>query len=136
MVPVSGLYEIKTTRRAEDREMVLGERGGKRLWKVFITSERCGGVFGPGGGKDARTSLNSLLEKLDICPIYPWRNTLTSGGDKYSNPILLARLTLFSTSLTRLYLSTLKLNVGPPGNLTILNDGATSVKVNARRCVT
>jgi len=63
-------------------------------------------------------------------------NTLTSGGDRYSNPMLFARLTLFSTSLTRLYLSTLKLNVGPPGNLIILNDGATSVRVNAMRCVT
>lgn len=50
--------------------------------------------------------------------------------------MLFARLTLLSTSLTRLYLSTLKLNVGPLGSLMILNDGATSVKVNARRCVT
>jgi hypothetical protein len=68
-----------------------------------------------------------------MCP--EW-NALTSGGDKYSNPILFARFTLFNTSLQRLYLSILKLKVGPPGNLTILSDGATSVKVNARRCVT
>lgn len=80
-----------------------------------MTRERCGEVFGPGGGNDASTS---------------------SGGDKYSNPILFARFPLFRTSLTRLYLSTLKLNVGPLGNLIILNDGATSVKVNARRWVT
>ena len=53
----SGLYEIKTIRRAEEREIVPGERGGKRLWKVFITRERCGEVLGPGGGKDASTSL-------------------------------------------------------------------------------
>ena len=66
----------------------------------------------------------------------PEHDILTSGGDRYSNPILFARLTLLNTSLTRLYLSTLKLNVGPPGNLIILNDGATSVKVNASRCVT
>ena len=64
------------------------------------------------------------------------RNGLTSGGDRYSNPMLFARLTLLSTSLTRLYLSTLKLSVGPLGSLMILNDGATSAKVKARRCVT
>lgn len=57
-MPFSALYEIKTTRRAEEREIVPGESGGKRLWKVFITRERCGGVFGLGGGKDARTSFD------------------------------------------------------------------------------
>ena len=63
-MPFSGLYEIRTTRRAEEREIVPGERGGKRLWKAFITRERCGGVFGPGGGKDASTSLGSCQENL------------------------------------------------------------------------
>lgn len=43
-------------RRAEERERELGERGGKRDWKVFRTRGRCGGVVGEGGGKEARTS--------------------------------------------------------------------------------
>ena len=62
-MPVSGLYDTKTTRRAEEREMVPGESGGKRLWKAFITRERCGGAFGPGGGKDASTSLGSYKKR-------------------------------------------------------------------------
>ena len=47
---------MRTTRRAEERERVLGERGGKRVWKVFMRRGRCGGVVGPGAGKEARTS--------------------------------------------------------------------------------
>lgn len=68
--------------------------------------------------------------------VYPVQDILTRGGDKYSNPTLFARFTLLRRSFIRLYLSTLKLNVGPPGNLITLNDGAISVNVNARRCVT
>ena len=39
-------------------------------------------------------------------------------------------------SLDKLYRSTLKLSVGPAESLTMRIDGATSVSVNARRCVT
>lgn len=35
---------------------VLGARGGNRVWNDFMSSDRCGGVVGDGGGKDARTS--------------------------------------------------------------------------------
>ena len=61
----------------------------------------------------------------------------TSGGVRYSTlPILFALLELRIMSFARLYLSILKLRVGPADNLTIRNEGARSVKVNARRCVT
>jgi hypothetical protein len=44
-------------RRAEDRDILVGASGGKRDWKVFIISGRCGGVSGEfSGGKDASTS--------------------------------------------------------------------------------
>ena len=51
-------------------------------------------------------------------------------------PMLLACFEVLRMSLTRLYLSTLKLSVGPAESLTMRIDGATSVSVNARRCVT
>lgn len=47
--------------------------------------------------------------------------------------MLLALLELWMMSFTRLYRSIRKLSVGPADNLTILNEGATSVKVKARR---
>jgi hypothetical protein len=51
-------------------------------------------------------------------------------------PILRTLLDMFNTSLTRLYLSTLKLRVGPAVNLMILSEGAIGVNVNASKCVT
>jgi hypothetical protein len=60
----------------------------------------------------------------------------TKGGLKYSIPILRALLDVFNTSFTRLYLSTLKLSVGPADSLIILNEGAIGVSVNASKCVT
>lgn len=90
----------------------------------------------PWSREGCKHKLKQPLEKTCKHLVYPVRDVLTKGGDKYSNPTLFARFTLLSISFTRLYLSTLKLNVGPPGNLMTLNDGATSVNVNARRCVT
>lgn len=55
-MPVSALYDMRTTRRAEEREIDPGESGGNRLWNDFITRERWGGVVGDGGGNDARTN--------------------------------------------------------------------------------
>lgn len=43
--------------------IVFGERGGKRVWKVFIRSVRCGGVEGDGGGKEAKTSYMKGISK-------------------------------------------------------------------------
>ncbi len=61
----------------------------------------------------------------------------TKGGLKYSTvPNFFARRLAFCTSFNKLYRSTLKLNVGPALSLTIRNDGARSVSVNARRWVT
>lgn len=57
----------------------------------------------------------------------------TRGGLRYSIPMLRALFDMFSTSFTRLYLSTLKLSVGPAVNLTIRNDGAIGVRVNASK---
>jgi hypothetical protein len=76
---------------------------------------RCGGVVGEGGGKEANTN---------------------KGGLRYSMPMLRARFDIFNTSFTRLYLSTLKLSVGPADSLTILSEGAIGVNVNASKCVT
>lgn len=137
-------------RRADERERELGERGGKRDWKVFRTRGRCGGVVGDGGGKEARTSCLSRIK--DISTIFliesnKKNGTLfqggrkkekrTKGGLRYSTILTLLLLLMeFCTSFTRLYLSILKLSVGPFDSLTILSDGATSVSVNASRCVT
>jgi hypothetical protein len=52
---------MRTTRRADEREIVLGESGGNMLWNDFIIRERCGGVVGDGGGKEANTNYFSLL---------------------------------------------------------------------------
>lgn len=61
----------------------------------------------------------------------------TRGGLIYSTALtLFLLLTEPCTSFAKLYLSTLKLNVGPFDSLTILSEGATSVSVSARRCVT
>jgi hypothetical protein len=60
----------------------------------------------------------------------------TKGGLRYSMPILRALFDVFNTSFTRLYLSTLKLSVGPDDSLTILSEGAIGVNVNASKCVT
>jgi hypothetical protein len=69
-VPCSESYDTRTTRLAEERDVVFGERGGKSVWKVFMMRERCGGVIGDGGGKDARTSLEVCqYEKLDGCKV-------------------------------------------------------------------
>lgn len=51
-------------------------------------------------------------------------------------PILRAFLDVFNTSFIRLYLSTRKLSVGPFDRRINLIDGATSVNVNAKICVT
>ena len=56
MVSESGLYWMRTTRRAEESERDSGLRGGKRDWKDFMRRVRCEGVLGEGGGKEARTS--------------------------------------------------------------------------------
>lgn len=62
---------------------------------------------------------------------------LTSGGVRYSTLLILrALLELLRTSFTRLYRSILKLSVGPADSRTIRNEGATSVRVNASKCVT
>jgi hypothetical protein len=51
------MYEMRTTRRAEERDKVCGESVGKRDWKVFVKSVRCGDELGEfGGGKEERTS--------------------------------------------------------------------------------
>lgn len=61
----------------------------------------------------------------------------TKGGLRYSTVLMLRALREdLIMSFTRLYLSTLKLSVGPAESLTMRIDGATSVSVNARRCVT
>lgn len=57
----------------------------------------------------------------------------TKGGLRYSIPILRALFDVFNTSFTRLYLSTLKLSVGPEDSLTILSEGAIGVSVNASK---
>jgi hypothetical protein len=44
--------------------MFLGEREGKRVWNVFMTRGRCGGVVGDGGGKDARTSFFFMVKRF------------------------------------------------------------------------
>lgn len=72
----------------------------------------CGGVVGDAGGNDASTS---------------------RGGLRYSMPILLARREVLRMSFIRLYRSILKLRVGPADKRMIRTDGATGVKVNARR---
>lgn len=58
-------------------------------------------------------------------------NVRTKGGVRYSKPILLAFRVVEMTSFIKLYLSILKLSVGPSDNLTIRKDGATDVKVKA-----
>ena len=61
----------------------------------------------------------------------------TKGGLRYSTVLMLRALREeLMMSFTRLYLSTLKLSVGPADSLTMRIDGATSVSVNASRCVT
>ena len=51
-------------------------------------------------------------------------------------PILFALRDVLVMSFSKLYLSTLKLSVGPAGRRAMRNEGATSVSVKARRCVT
>lgn len=106
---------MRTTRRAAESVSVCGDNGGKSVWNDFIRSGIWGGVVGEGVGKEAKTN---------------------KGGLKYSMPILRALLDMFRISFTRLYLSTLKLSVGPAANLIILNEGAIGVSVKASRCVT
>jgi hypothetical protein len=61
----------------------------------------------------------------------------TRGGLKYSTvPILFALREALATSFERLYRSIRKLSVGPAESLKILKDGATSLRVNASKCVT
>ena len=61
----------------------------------------------------------------------------TKGGLRYSTvPSFFALLLALCTSFNRLYLSILKLKVGPALSLTIRKDGATSVNVNASKWVT
>jgi len=50
--------------------------------------------------------------------------------------MLRGRRDAFRISFIKLYLSTLKLNVGPAGNRTSLREGAMGVRVKARRWVT
>jgi hypothetical protein len=57
----------------------------------------------------------------------------TRGLLRYSMPTLLALRLELSKSLIRLYLSTRKLSVGPPGKRTIRRDGETGVNVKAKR---
>ena len=57
----------------------------------------------------------------------------TSGGLRYSIPMLRECLVVFSTSFIKLYRSTLKLRVGPADNLTIRSEGAIGVMVNASK---
>lgn len=91
-----GLYWMSTTRRAEESESVWGESGGKRDWKDFMSSVRCGGVLGDGGGKEARTSCAFMIfsseYKLDE------QRRRTKGGVRYSKPILRACFFVFSMS--------------------------------------
>jgi hypothetical protein len=87
-----------------------------------------------GGGRRLRLTID--IRKMKLAIINYMNKKHTSGGLKYSMPILRALLVTFSTSLTRLYLSTLKLSVGPEVNLIILNEGAIGVNVNASKCVT
>lgn len=51
----------------------------------------------------------------------------------YSRPILRALFLLFNMSLTRLYFSMRKVNVGPAGKRMIRREGATGVRVTAMR---
>lgn len=60
----------------------------------------------------------------------------TSGGLRYSNPMLRALFLVFKMSLIKLYRSILKLSVGPADNLTMRREGAIDVSVKARRWVT
>lgn len=61
----------------------------------------------------------------------------TRGGLRYSTvPTLFALRDVLVMSLSRLYRSILKLNVGPLGARTMRNEGAMSVRVNASRWVT
>ena len=84
------------------------------------------------GKMRARATLGSVLNVR--LKQHEEKHRRTKGGLKYSTvPTLFACLDGFATSFIRLYLSNLKLNVGPADRRTILNEGATSVKVNASR---
>ncbi len=63
-------------------------------------------------------------------------NERTSGGVRYSIPILLLRFRELRTSFMSEYRSNLKLKVGPAGNRTSLKVGDFCVREKARRCVT
>lgn len=39
-MPVSALYDTRTTRRQDERLSDWGARGGKSVWKVLTTRER------------------------------------------------------------------------------------------------
>jgi hypothetical protein len=95
-----------------------------------MIKERCRGVFGEGGGKEANTSYNVMSYCLNgrrkKC------GERTKGGVRYSRPILLALRVFEITSFIKLYLSIRKLRVGPSDNLTIRREGAMDVKVKAR----
>jgi hypothetical protein len=77
-------------------------------------------------------------ESIDECQsrLQQYDEQPTRGGLRYSIPILRALLDAFSTSLTRLYLSTRKLSVGPADKRTIRKEGDIGVSVNASKCVT
>lgn len=60
----------------------------------------------------------------------------TKGGLRYSMPMLRALREVLRMSFMRLYLSTLKLRVGPDERRIMRRDGAIGVRVNASRCVT
>lgn len=48
---------MRTTRRADERDILVGARGGKRDWNDEVRRGMCEGVAGSlGDGKDARTS--------------------------------------------------------------------------------
>jgi hypothetical protein len=60
----------------------------------------------------------------------------TKGGLRYSIPTLRALRDVLRISLIRLYLSILKLSVGPSDKRTIRREGAMGVRVKASKWVT
>lgn len=64
------------------------------------------------------------------------RKKHTKGGLRYSIPTLRALRDVLRISLIRLYLSILKLSVGPSDKRTIRREGAMGVRVNASKWVT
>lgn len=128
-------YKDNTTGRGEGES--FRREGREEGLESFHEQSEMGWGAWAGRGEGREDKLKIRDSSYWSCQPSHTQSEHTRGGLKYSTvPMLFALRDALVTSFDRLYLSILKLSVGPAESLKILNDGATSVRVNASKCVT